>query len=234
MTYGSKSEEGFEAWLASSERTVLLPTGTWMKLVIPSARKLRLRGLFPNELLPTARSFENEGVKLSALDDDELGDFLRFMDYLIAAAVRSILIPDGESSDDRPSGEWRPVELTGADLAEAEIDEEDASALQAIVIRKLTPNQVTIAARRDRALARLPEMSEAERERHVAREIEHKRLRDRAEGEHAAEAADTVPGWSDFREERSGASRRKGGGEIREPAERDARDHRRDRGRGRR
>lgn len=205
MSAVPKNESGFELWLASAERTILLPSGTWMKIVVPSVRKLRRRNVFPNELLPMVKKFENEGVTLSELEDDELDTFVRMMRFLMADMVRAILVPDETSTDEAPAGEWQGVKLTGADLEEADIDEEDASSLQAIAIRRLTPNQVTIASRRDRELAKMKTLSPDEQRaiiRRRERELEIERAAERAI---ESEAEETVPGWQNFREHDGGA-----------------------------
>ena len=222
-----KSEDAFDLWLASAERPVLLPTGTWMRIIIPSVRKLRRRNIFPTELLPMVHRFENEGVKFSELEDDELDEFVRMMHFLIAEMVRSILVPDEASSDTRPSGDWQPVTLHGSDLEEAEIDEQDMSSLQAIAIRSLTPNQVTISSRRDRELANMGRLTPDEQ-----REVIRRRERE-LEVEKAAAAAidadreETVPGWKSFRGDEGGDPTRQDERAVRSTSERKARDRRR-------
>jgi hypothetical protein len=205
MSAVTKNEPGFEAWLASAERKILLPTGTWMKIVVPSVRKLRRRNVFPNELLPMVKKFENEGVTLSELEDDELDSFVRMMRFLMADMIRAILVPDETNTDELPSGKWETVKLTGADLEEADIDEEDATALQAIAIRRLTPNQVTIASRRDRELAKMKTLSPEEQRAIIRRRERELEIERKAESEIESEAEGTVPGWQNFREHDGGA-----------------------------
>lgn len=196
-----KSERAFELWLASAQRIILLPSGTWMKITVPSVRKLRLRGVFPSELLPTVKTFENEGIKLSELADEVLDAFVSLMNFLLADMIREILVPDTMSTDEAPSGDWQTIAVAGADLAEAEIDEEDKTALQAIAIRRLTPNQVTIASRRDRELARMKTLTPDEQREIIRRRERELSVERDAQKAIDAESGETVPGWKPFRDD---------------------------------
>ncbi|HVM30767.1 MAG TPA: hypothetical protein VM305_08395 [Candidatus Limnocylindrales bacterium] len=129
-------------WTEAGLHKVLLPTGTWVRVRLPSVEHLLRKGVFPQELTGMAIRFTMERLVLRELDPAEQEQFLQMKDRLIAYCVRERLVA-GESPDD-PAAEWGELDLTPFILdLESVIPAEDLDALGFIAIRHKQPATVT-------------------------------------------------------------------------------------------
>jgi hypothetical protein len=205
MPAGPKND-AIDKWITSGLRYVELPTGTAMRIRIPSAERMLRANVMPTDLREMAVKFATTGIALEAMDADGLDAFLQMKQIMVADCIREIY--GGEKVDqeerEQDADGWQAVTITAADLDEFEIDPDDLSALSSIVMRQATVNMITAASRREHG--RLDPA--------LAAEIEQ------------MEGGDTLPAWGDFREERRGADRGTDGGAMAEAPVEDAQDPR--------
>jgi hypothetical protein len=176
-----------QAWLAGGLRAVMLPTGIIFRVRIPDVEEMLSKGLLPPDLRAIALKFGASGVNPETMDTEGLQTLLRFMRTLVAHSIRYVW--DAEPTDDRwrdqafAGDPWQPVTVSVGMLEEGSIDGDDYAALQGIVTRQFTPNQITALSMKDHGL-----IDALEADRIVA-----------------DEGSGTVGGWASFRGERRGA-----------------------------
>lgn len=164
----SGPKNALAAWGSSALRAVELPTGTLALLRLPNVAALVAANAFPQELRILASKYATSGIEVDKLKPEELGRFLAFTYDLIARALR-YMAPEGSKAwlafvdtGESPEAEgWQPVSLTGAQIAEMDIDQDDLDALGKIVGRQVTVNTVTLSSRIDRGMVARPEPVDA-------------------------------------------------------------------------
>jgi hypothetical protein len=191
-----------DKWISGGLRYVELPSGTSMRVRIPSTERMLRAGTMPEGLREMALKFATTGIALDELDAAAAENFLRMKDHLVADSIREIYEGDDPDPEHATEG-WTPVKISATDLEEFEIDPDDLSALSAITLRQTTVNSVTAATRRDRG-----RITNAEAETIVA-----------------DERGDTLPAWENFREPAVRTDRARPAGEgVGDAAEPDRRD----------
>jgi hypothetical protein len=192
-------------WAEAGLHTVTLPTGTIVRVRLPSIEHLLRKKVFPHELEALAMRFTMEKVVYRDLDTEGREQFLAMKDRLIAYSLRQRLV-SGSGEDDDPANEWEDVDLTPFLLdLEQVIPAEDLDALGMIAIRYKPPAAVTAESRMQRDMT--------------------DRLLRRQPGEPAENRTpegESAPVAGDFRRvdnDAGGDAARADGGEIRLPAE---------------
>lgn len=158
-------------WQATALRPVELPTGQRALVRLPNVPALVAAGAFPQELRNLAAKYATAGIEVSKLGEDEIGAFLGLTYDLIARSLK-YLAPKGSEAWDQflTTGEspevegWEPVSLTGAELREMDVDQDDLDQLGKIAGRMTTTLVVTYTSRLERGLLaatdRPPEVDE--------------------------------------------------------------------------
>jgi hypothetical protein len=134
--------EALAAWSKAAEQSVMLPSGLWARVRVPSAELLIRSGRVPDNLRKIALAFATTGVKIEDLDPEEGAHFLQFLYVLAAESLRG-LAPKG--SDPNDADAFALVRVTGAELRESEVPVEDVYALVSIANRTKSPGDVTTA-----------------------------------------------------------------------------------------
>lgn len=120
---------------------VLLPTGASVRGHLPTLGTLIRRDLLPRDLLDTAlRAADPAWLTVArALDpDDGAAKARAYLGVLVAAFPRQRCEPDGE---------WMPWRLTPENLTDDSVDELEIDALENLVLRLITPAELTAASR---------------------------------------------------------------------------------------
>lgn len=130
---------------------VLLPTGASVRGHLPTLGTLLRRDLLPRDLLAVAlKSADPAWLTVARAFDPEEGAKARaYLNVLVAAFPRQRCEPDGA---------WQPWTLTAANLTDDSVDELELDALENLVLRIVSPEELTAASR---ALLGLP-VEEAE------------------------------------------------------------------------
>ena len=169
-----------DRWLSGGTRPILLPSGVAFRLRIPDAEEMIVRGLVPADLRETALKFGASAITPETLDMDALARLLRFMRTMVAHSLKSVWTgPEPMTFADLHASDapWEPVQVTLADLEEGTIDGDDYAALQGIMARKFTPEQITAYTLRERGRI----------------------TKEQAEGIAEAGVPETMKGWASFR-----------------------------------
>jgi hypothetical protein len=135
-------------WLTSGLFEVELPSGWRVRGRLPTAHDLATRGLLPDRLLEAAlRGADPKWLLGEDLTAEQRQERYRrrveYLRFLVARSIREVC----------QDGEWRPVEFEALvdALGNAErpptIDDLDVDALEDVVLRIRTPQQVTDVAR---------------------------------------------------------------------------------------
>jgi hypothetical protein len=133
-------------WTELGLRKVLLPSGAWIRIRLPSLDHLFRKGAFPHELEAIVIRFTmGTAIMLDQLSTDELREFLAMKDHLIAYTVKQRLVSDDPDAED---AEWEDVDLTPYVLdLETVLPAEDLDKLGLIALRRATPETVTVDSR---------------------------------------------------------------------------------------
>lgn len=208
------SRDAIDRWMNAGLRQVTLPTGTRMKLRIPAAEQLIRHNVMPQDLRELAVKFASTGLVIEELTPDDLEQFLKMKQVLVAWSIREIYAGDApiteKVADDDPA--WQPIEISADEIDAAEIDADDLGALTSIVLRQRTPNEVTAVVWAD--IGKLERGSLDEQLRSLEAEDE----------------GETVGRFRDVRADERGADARADGGDVGLPPESDGRDPRSRRG----
>lgn len=116
---------------------VLLPSGYRVRGIIPGLPSLARRGLLDTRVQQAVVRIAAEEHTTTASDDTT--DWQTTADAFVAGFPREALDP-GEDSE---TGEWKPATLTVDDLDT--MDQRDRQALQALVLRMSTAEEITAA-----------------------------------------------------------------------------------------
>jgi hypothetical protein len=202
----SGPKNALAAWGASSYRPVELPSGMKALIKLPDINDMIRNQRLPQALRDLAMKYATEGINVAELRGEDYAQFILFSYELVGRGLKYIAPPDSEAWDaflkkgGSPADEgWEPVTLTGAEIAEMDIDPADLEALGFIMGRQRTPNEVTASSRFDRGI-----LTE--------------------EGRQAMLAADPgvrVGDYAGFRRQSGGADGRADGEDVREASERD-------------
>lgn len=153
-------------WTELGLRKVLLPSGAWVRIRLPSLDHLFRRNAFPHELEAIVIRFTmGEALRLNDLSSDELRDFLAMKDHLIAFTVKQRLVSDDPNADpDADDAVWEDVDLEPFVLElEQLLPAEDLDKLGLIALRQVSPEGVTAESRMKRGLeAAIGQMKEEE------------------------------------------------------------------------
>lgn len=119
---------------------VMLPTGARVRGHLPTLGTLLRRDLLPTELLGVAlKSADPAWLTIARAFDPEEGQKARaYLGVLVAAFPRQRCEPDGE---------WRPWTLTAANITDDSVDELELDALENLVLRLVSPEELTAASR---------------------------------------------------------------------------------------
>jgi len=199
----SGPKNALAAWGSSALQYVELPSGTKMLVKLPNVALLVSTGQFPQELRKIASKYVSSGIELKELDDEGVGEFLGLTYNLIGRAIRYIALPD--SPAEKPGDEgWEPVTLTGPEVREMDVSQDDLDTLSNLVHRKTSTQMATYASRMERGL--------------LDEQAAKMALRDLAEG-----GGDTLEQMAGFRGQPGGAERGDDGSAVGVKAERPAR-----------
>lgn len=133
-------------WTERGFRAVLCPSGTWLRIRLPSVDHLMRRNVFPHELEAIVLKFTMQEFRLDQLPGDELRDFLGMKDHLIAYMVRETLTQGADP--DAEDAVWEPIDLTPFVLElETVLPAEDLDVLGMVAIRRMTPETMTAKSR---------------------------------------------------------------------------------------
>lgn len=121
---------------------VTLPSGSRVRGHLPTLGTLLRRNLLPRDLLSVAMKAANPAwlQAARAVDPNEGADAARYLAVLVAAFPRHRWV--GPGPDD-----WEPWRITPDDLLEDAVDEADIDAMENLVLRMMTPDQVSAASR---------------------------------------------------------------------------------------
>lgn len=122
-----------ERWKTSGRKEVTLPSGWRVRGVMPSVESLVVRGLLPTDLQTVALKYATSGVQITDLASEAFRDFTKFAREMAAAFVREVWDDEAQA--------WEPVSMSASDLSE--IDPGDVDALEQIVLRQKTVDQIT-------------------------------------------------------------------------------------------
>lgn len=135
------------AWKAKAVRWVWLPSRTWTQLRIPSAMSLVNAGALPDDLIALALKFATGTMEIDAMDPEAIRAYERFRLRMLMAAVVAI---DTAGVEEDPEHRGEPLNPRSMPVNFTEPEElyalppEDQSALQALVDRRRTIEQVTV------------------------------------------------------------------------------------------
>lgn len=131
-----------------SSTEVLLPTGARVRGHLPTLGTLLRRDLLPRHLLSVALKAANPAwlTASRALDEDTGRQAQEYLAVLVAAFPRE--------RAEVGSDEWRPWTLTPESLTDDSVDELEIDALENVVLRLVSPDELTAASR---ALLGMPE-----------------------------------------------------------------------------
>lgn len=184
-------------WAAAGLHRVLLPSGIWAKVRLPDTEIFIRAGRLPEAVRAIALRFATSGISPSDIKEEDAGPFISFQ-YALAAATIRAMAPRGSDPDDDAS--YVTVRLTGAELQESEIPQEDLHALVRIANRNVTPAAVSYSSLVDGGLGQATQAAQA------------------AMREAVEKAGATLPDYADFRGKRSGTLDGADGGEVRAAA----------------
>lgn len=182
-------------WQKAGQHTVMLPSGLWAKVRIPNAELLIRTGRVPEQLRAIAIRFATSGISVANVAPAEAQDFLNFVYVLVGESLLA-LAPKGSDPDDEAA--FTRVRLSGSELREMEIPQEDLAAIVRIANRSESPAGVTTTSMIENGMgdaARAMRMTKAE----------------------AAKPA-TIAEYAGFRGKRSGDPRGADGAEVRAAA----------------
>jgi hypothetical protein len=131
------------AWSKAADHVVLLPSGMLARVRIPEMVHFVTSARLPDDLRPYALAYVTTSLDASAVKPDDAGAFMAFC-YALAAETIRALAPKGSNEEDE--GAWQSVRLTGPELQEADIPQEDLHAILMIANRRQTPNDVSMRA----------------------------------------------------------------------------------------
>lgn len=120
---------------------VLLPTGARVRGHLPTLGTLLRRDLLPRDLLDVALKAADPAwlTVARAFDpDEERAKARAYLNVIVAAFPRQRCEPDGE---------WAPWTLTPDNLTDDSVDELEIDALENLVLRLITPAELTAASR---------------------------------------------------------------------------------------
>lgn len=184
--------DALSRWAAKGDREVTLPTGTRVKVRVPPVEQLiRDKGM-PTELRGMVLQFATTGFDTEKLDAEGLEHLLTLQALLASRTIRALWNDETE--------QWDEVRLTPDQLDELGLPSEDLTAIEHIALRRATPNQITVHAKRDLGLV-APEEAEV-----VQQE----------------EAGGTVDAFGPFRDQSGGAGAGAAGAAVGAAAQRDA------------
>jgi hypothetical protein len=143
------SNPALAAWSAASVKSVLLPSGTTVRVRIPDAEQILRSDQLPSDLLAIATKFAATGVELVDLGDEQLLQFLAFSRHLALSCVRAVQQEDQS---------WSEVTLTSDDFDALPVEDRDA--LRNLALRAQTAAQVTALTQLSQKLL-TPEMTAA-------------------------------------------------------------------------
>lgn len=147
-TYGNAGADAVLArWKAKAVRWVWLPSRTWTQLRIPSAMSLVNAGQLPDDLIALALKFATGTLEVDAMEPGAIRAYEKFRLRMLMAAVVAV-DSSGAPEDPEHPGEPLDPEPVAVTFAEPEdlytLPPEDQSALQALVDRRRTIEQVTV------------------------------------------------------------------------------------------
>jgi hypothetical protein len=189
-------------WQAKAVRWVWLPSRTWAQIRLPSAMGLVNAGVLPDELVALAMRFATGTIELDTLSPDDLRGYERLRAVMLLRSVVAI-DPDARPDPDNPGQPLDPHPQPFTFDSEDDLyilPAEDQAALQSLVDRRRTIEQVTA------AVMALDELAST---RMMAASAE---AQDRME---AAEAEPTTASVAGFRAEPGGADPGPDGREVR-------------------
>jgi hypothetical protein len=142
-------------WREKAIRWVLLPSRTWAQIRLPSAMSMVRNGQLPDALMAIALRFATEGIEIAKLTAEELRDFEDFRVRMMLGAVVGLDAAGADEDPDHPGEpkDPQPVAIT------LDVDDfyalpaADQAAIQQLVERSRTVEQVTAVTRRLRDLA---------------------------------------------------------------------------------
>lgn len=195
------THEAVQAWAKRADREVLLPSGQWAKVRLRSAVELLRNGEFPDVLRRRAMEYETGGIDSRALSPEEKMSAYDFMRAFVARSVVALGTEGPASASGEREIRWEAVRITAEDLAE--LPEDDAAELQAIVSLRKSTITVTAESRAklhlEEALA--PQTGPGEEDRDAAEE-----------------AAGPIDAWVPFRDGPRGDPAGADGAAVREVA----------------
>jgi len=165
-------------WGSVALRPVELPTGTRALVRLPNAPALVAADAFPQDLRQIAALHVSKGITYSELEPADFAKAARFTYEMIARSLRYLAPRESTAWDQFVEGGeepeeygWQKVDLTAADLAEMDIDQDDLDALGLIAMRKLTTFDVTFNSRLARGVISEQEQRQARRQLELDKEL---------------------------------------------------------------
>lgn len=121
---------------------VLLPSGARVRGHLPTLGTLLRRDLLPRDLVAVAMKAANPAwlQVARAVDPEEGAAAARYLAVLTAAFPRERWVGPDEDG-------WEPWRLTPADLVADAVDESDVDAMENLVLRLMTPDELTLTSR---------------------------------------------------------------------------------------
>lgn len=119
---------------------VMLPTGASVRGHLPTLGTLLRRDLLPRDLLDVAlKAADPAWLTIArAFDPDEGKKARAYLGVLVAAFPRQRC---------EPGGEWAPWTLTAESMTDDSVDELELDALENLVLRIVSPEELTAASR---------------------------------------------------------------------------------------
>ena len=150
------STAALRGWTEAGWRKVLLPSGVWLRVRLPSIDHLLRKNAFPHELEAIVLKYTMGSFRLSELTKDETIEFLRMRDTLIVHTVRERLVSGDPDDEKKDPPVWEPIDLAPHidELGEL-LPGDDLDKLGLIAMRYQTPQAVTAQSRINLGLARL-------------------------------------------------------------------------------
>lgn len=127
-------------WSVADLTEVMLPTGASVRGHLPTLGTLLRRDLLPRDLLDVAlRAADPAWLTIArAIDPDEGKKARAYLGVLVAAFPRQRC---------EPGGEWQPWRLTAENTTDDSVDELELDALENLVLRLVSPEELTAASR---------------------------------------------------------------------------------------